>query len=43
VRLQLDGTNLLDETYFVYNGSPSQPYNAYKNGRTYTLSMNFKL
>ncbi|GAA0681449.1 TonB-dependent receptor [Dyella marensis] len=43
VRLQLDGTNLLDETYFVYNGTPSQPYNAYKNGRTYTLSMNFKL
>ncbi|TCV93176.1 iron complex outermembrane receptor protein [Luteibacter rhizovicinus] len=43
IRVSLDATNLLDETYFVYNNTPSQPLNAYKNGRTYTLNLGFKL
>jgi iron complex outermembrane receptor protein len=43
MRVSLDGTNLLDETYFVYNNTPAEPLNAYKNGRTYTLSLGFKL
>jgi len=43
MRISLDGTNLLDSTYFVYNNTPAEPLNAYKNGRTYTLSMNLKL
>jgi iron complex outermembrane recepter protein len=43
MRVSLDGTNLLDETYFVYNNTPAQPLNAYKNGRTYMLSLGFKL
>ncbi len=43
IRVSLDATNLLDETYFVYNNTPAQPLNAYKNGRTYTVTMGFKL
>ncbi|HXO99358.1 MAG TPA: TonB-dependent receptor [Luteibacter sp.] len=43
IRVSLDATNLLDETYFQYDNTPSQPLNAYKNGRTYTLSLGFKL
>lgn len=43
MRVSLDGTNLLDETYFQYNNTPSQPLNAYKNGRTYTVSLGLKL
>ena len=43
MRISLDGTNLLDETYFVYDNTPSQPLNAYKNGRTYSLNLGFKL
>jgi iron complex outermembrane receptor protein len=43
IRVSLDATNLLDETYFVYNNTPSQPLNAYKNGRTYMMTLGFKL
>ena len=43
MRVSLDGTNLLDETYYVYNNTPAQPLNAYKNGRTYTLNLGLKL
>ncbi|MDR6642597.1 iron complex outermembrane receptor protein [Luteibacter sp. 1214] len=43
IRLSLDATNLLDETYMVYNNTPAQPLNAYKNGRTYMVTMGFKL
>ncbi|WP_425490118.1 TonB-dependent receptor [Dyella telluris] len=43
LRVSLDGTNLLDSTYFVYDNTPAQPLNAYKNGRTYTLNLGFKL
>jgi iron complex outermembrane receptor protein len=43
MRISLDGTNLLDETYYVYNNTPAEPLNAYKNGRTYTLTLGFKL
>lgn len=43
MRVSLDGTNLLDSTYYVYNNTPAEPLNAYKNGRTYTLNLGFKL
>jgi len=43
MRISLDGTNLLDETYQVYDDRPSQPLYSYKNGRTYTLTLGFKL
>ncbi|HEX7814464.1 TonB-dependent receptor [Dyella sp.] len=43
LRVSLDGTNLLDETYVVYNNVPSEPLNAYKNGRTYTINLGLKL
>ena len=43
MRVSLEGTNLLDETYYQYDNMPSQPLNAYKNGRTYTVSLGLKL
>lgn len=43
LRVSLDATNLLDETYFSYDGTPDRPYNSYKNGRAYMLGLNFKL
>ncbi|UPG91199.1 TonB-dependent receptor [Luteibacter aegosomaticola] len=43
IRVSLDGTNLLNETYFVYNNTPAEPLNSYKNGRTYTVTLGFKL
>ena len=43
VKLQLEGTNLLDETYYSYVGQESQPYYLYKNGRGYMLSVHFTL
>jgi iron complex outermembrane receptor protein len=39
----LEATNLLDETYFSYIGNKNQPYYIYKNGRSFMLSLNFKL
>lgn len=41
--VSLDGTHLLDETYEVYNNTPAQPLNAYRNGRTYTLNLGLTL
>lgn len=43
VRIGLDATNLLNSTYYVYNNTPSEPLNAYQNGRTLTLTLGFKL
>ncbi|MDL5367894.1 TonB-dependent receptor [Xanthomonas sp. NCPPB 2654] len=43
VKLQLEGSNLLDETYYSYVGQESQPYYLYKNGRGYMLSVHFTL
>nr|WP_250877980.1 TonB-dependent receptor [Luteibacter anthropi] len=43
MRVSLDATNLLDETYYQYDNTPSEPLNAYKNGRTYTVSLGLKL
>lgn len=43
LRVALDATNLLDETYFSYIGNKHQPYYIYKNGRSFMLSLNFKL
>ena len=42
IQLSLNATNLLDETYYAYIGEKDQPYYIYKNGRTYTMTMNFK-
>nr|WP_246432360.1 TonB-dependent receptor [Xanthomonas theicola] len=43
VKLQLEASNLLDETYYSYAGQKSQPYYLYKNGRSYMLSVHFTL
>ncbi|MEE7547392.1 TonB-dependent receptor, partial [Xanthomonas sp. Kuri4-1] len=43
LRIGLDATNLLDETYYSYIGSKDHPYYLYKNGRGVMLSLNFKL
>ncbi|MBV6840072.1 TonB-dependent receptor [Xanthomonas euvesicatoria] len=43
LRVALEATNLLDETYFSYIGNKNQPYYIYKNGRSFMLSLNFKL
>jgi len=36
-------TNLLDSTYYWYNGVKYAPIGMYKNGRTLSLGVNFKL
>ena len=36
-------TNLLDSTYYWYNGVKYAPIGMYKNGRTYTVGLNLKL
>jgi iron complex outermembrane receptor protein len=36
-------TNLLDSTYYWYNGVKYAPIGMYKNGRTFSLGVNFKL
>lgn len=41
--ISLSATNLLDETYYQYSGSKDAPTAFYKNGRTLTVGMNFKL
>jgi len=43
LQLSLNATNLLNETYYAYDDTPNIPLNSYKNGRTYMLSMSFKL
>ncbi len=43
LRISLEGSNLLDETYYSYIGSKDHPYYIYKNGRAYMLSLNFKM
>lgn len=39
----LSATNLLDSTYYWYNDVKYAPIGMYKNGRTYSLGLNFKL
>lgn len=41
--LSFNATNLLDETYYSYISTKDQPYYVYKNGRSYMLTLNFKL
>jgi iron complex outermembrane recepter protein len=36
-------TNLLDSTYYWYNDVKYAPIGMYKNGRTYSVGLNFKL
>lgn len=36
-------TNLLDKTYYQFSTDESAPLGYYKNGRTYTVGLNFKL
>ena len=43
LRVSLDGSNLLDETYYSYIGSKDHPYYIYKNGRAFMLNFNFKM
>ena len=40
---RINATNLLDTTYYQYDGTPNAPVGFYKNGRLFTLSMNFAL
>jgi len=40
--VSLQGSNLLNSTYYAYDGSPNNPLNTYKNGRVYMASMHFK-
>ena len=39
----LSATNLLDSTYYWYNGVKYAPIGMYKNGRTLAVGVNFKL
>lgn len=41
--LSLTADNLLNETYYAYDNTPDMPLNTYKNGRTYMMSLHFKL
>jgi len=41
--LTASATNLLDSTYYWYNGVKYAPIGMYKNGRTFSLGVNFKL
>jgi iron complex outermembrane receptor protein len=41
--LTASATNLLDSTYYWYNGVRYAPIGMYKNGRTFSLGLNFKL
>ncbi|MFT4248187.1 MAG: TonB-dependent receptor [Pseudomonas sp.] len=43
IQLTFNATNLLDETYYSYIGTKDKPYYIYKNGRSYALTLNFKL
>lgn len=41
--VSLNASNLLNSTYYAYDGTPNVPLNTYKNGRTYMASLHFKL
>ena len=41
--VSLDASNLLNSTYYAYDGTPSAPLNTYKNGRVYMAALHFKL
>lgn len=43
LQLALSANNLLNETYYAYDDTPDIPLNTYKNGRSYMVSMSFKL
>jgi TonB-dependent receptor len=41
--VNFSATNLLDSTYYWFNDVKYAPIGMYKNGRTYSVSLNFKL
>jgi len=43
ISVNLNASNLLDSTYFQYNGDKNAPVGFYKNGRTFMLSMTMKM
>ena len=43
LQVAFNANNLLNETYYAYDNAADMPLNTYKNGRTYMVSMNFKL
>jgi iron complex outermembrane receptor protein len=43
LQVAFNATNLLNETYYAYDNTPNTPLNTYKNGRSYMMSLNFKL
>lgn len=43
LQVTLNGTNLLNETYYSYIGTKDHPYYIYKNGRSFMINFNFKL
>ncbi len=42
LQISFDASNLLDEPYYNYNGTPAAPMLIYKTGRTYSLNLHFK-
>ncbi|MDQ1094178.1 iron complex outermembrane receptor protein [Xanthomonas sacchari] len=42
LQLDFNASNLLDEQYYNYNGSPSEPMLIYKSGRVYDANLRFK-
>ncbi|MGU3389865.1 TonB-dependent receptor [Sphingomonas sp. M1A8_2b] len=43
VTLSVNAQNLLDETYLQYNATPDRPTAFYKNGRTFSASLSFRM
>jgi iron complex outermembrane receptor protein len=43
VVLNVNAQNLLDETYLQYNGTRDRPTAFYKNGRTFSAALSFRL
>ncbi|MCE4553918.1 TonB-dependent receptor [Pelomonas cellulosilytica] len=43
IGLSFNASNLLDSTYLQYDGTPNAPVGFYKNGRLFTLGLNFKM
>jgi iron complex outermembrane receptor protein len=41
--INASATNLLDETYYQYSGTKDAPTAFYKNGRTFTVGLSYKL
>ena len=43
VVLSVNAQNLLDETYRQYNATPDRPTAFYKNGRTFSAALSFRM